>query len=297
MGKLKQRGLQVAKEEADREKAIKNACDGVQQGRFASIRKAAEAYGVHYSTVRRRLRGAKARKLAHVHQQLSTPAEERAIVRWIVRLEEFGFPPRVSHVKEAIVLLKHPELSLEEEAIEGYFEGAIGKNYLTRFLNRHPDLVSKLSSNFDKRRIKQSDPGVIQRHFARVQQVRKKYSITERNTYNMDEKGFRQGVSDRAKVICLRQERGMTGKMATDGTRELITVVETISGDGMALSPLIIYKGVAYYMGWYQHLDSLINICKSRKFTYSKTGWNNSFLSVKWLEHFDNITKERLVST
>jgi len=47
MGKLKQRQLQVAKEEADREKAIKNACDGVQQGRFASIRKAAEAYGVH----------------------------------------------------------------------------------------------------------------------------------------------------------------------------------------------------------------------------------------------------------
>jgi len=186
----------VAKEEADREKAIKNACDGVQQGRFASIRKAAEAYEVHYSTVRRRLRGAKARKLAHVHQQLLTPAEERAIVRWIVQLEEFGFPPRVRHVKEAIVLLKHPELDLEEEAIEGYFEGAIGKNYLTRFLNRHPDLVSKPSSNFDKRRIKQSDPGVIQRHFARVQQVWKKYSITERNTYNMDEKGFRQGISD-----------------------------------------------------------------------------------------------------
>ena len=113
----------------------------------------------------------------------------------------------------------------------------------------------------------------------------------------MDEKGFRQGVSDRAKVICLRRERGMTGKMATDGTRELITVVETISGDGMALAPLIIYKGVAHYMGWYQHLDSLINICKDWKFTYSKTGWNNSFLSVKWLEHFDNITKGRLVST
>src|SRR5205807_9029630 len=116
--------------------------------------------------------------------------------------------------------------------------------------------VSKLSSNFDKRRIKQSDPGVIQRHFARVQQIRKKYSITEGNTYNMDEKGFRQGVSDRAKVICLRRERGMTGKMATDGTRELITVVETISGDGEVLFLLVIYKEVAHYMGWYQHLGS-----------------------------------------
>jgi len=114
--------------------------------------------------------------------------------------------------------------------------------------------------------------------------------------YNMDEKGFRQGVSDRTKVICQRREHGMTGKMATDRTRELIMIVETISGDGAVLSPLIIYKGVVHYMGWYQHLGPLIDICKDWKFTYSKTGWNNSFLSIAWLKHFDNIMKGRLVS-
>jgi len=80
MGKLKTRRLQLAKEEADREKAIKSACDGVQQGWFKTIRKAAEAYGFHYSTVRRRLKGAKPWKLAHVHQQVLTAAEERSIV-------------------------------------------------------------------------------------------------------------------------------------------------------------------------------------------------------------------------
>jgi len=85
-------------------------------------------------------------------------------------------------MKEAIVLLKYPELGLEEEAIEAYFEGAIRKFYLTRFLNQHPDLVSKLSSNFDKRRIKQFNPGAIKGYFARVQQVQKKYSNTEGNT-------------------------------------------------------------------------------------------------------------------
>jgi len=48
--------------------------------------------------------------------------------------------------------------------------------------------------------------------------VRKKYSFTEGNTYNMDEKGFRQGISDGAKVTCQRREHGITGKMATDDT-------------------------------------------------------------------------------
>jgi len=112
----------------------------------------------------------------------------------------------------------------------------------------------------------------------------------------MEEKGFRQGVSDRAKVICQPRERGMSGKMATDGTRELITVVETISGDGQVLFPLVICKGVVHYMGWYQYLGSLIDTCKDWKFTYSKTGWNNSYLSIAWLKHFNNITKGRLTS-
>jgi len=65
----------------------------------------------------------------------------------------------------------------------------------------------------------------------------------------MDEKGFRQGISDRAKVICLYRGRGMTGKLATDGNREMITVVEAISGSGIVLPPLVIYKGAGHYMG------------------------------------------------
>jgi len=89
----------------------------------------------------------------------------------------------------------------------------------------------------------------------------------------------------------------MSGRIATNSTRELIPMVDTISSDGMALSQLIMYKGVAHYMAWSQHLDSLINMRKDWKFIYSKTGWNNSFLTVKRLEHFDNITKGWLVST
>ena len=53
-------------------------------------------------------------------------------------MEEFGFPPRIEHVKEAVILLK------------GDWDEEVGKNWITRFLNRHPDLVSKFSTQFDK---------------------------------------------------------------------------------------------------------------------------------------------------
>ena len=83
----------------------------------------------------------------------------------------------------------------------------------------------------------------------------------------------------------------MSGKMAPDGTRELMAVAGTISGDELALAPLVIHKGAAHYMGWYQHLDSLIDTCKSWKLS----GWNNSFLSIVWLKNYDHITKECFV--
>ena len=115
-------------------------------------------------------------------------------------MEEFGFPPRISHVKEAISLLKG--------GVGGY-TGKIGRNYLSRFLDRHPELVAKLSSSFDKRRIKASNPETIRSHFSRIQQARMKENILESNMYHMDEKGFRQGISDRAKVICVRRDRDL----------------------------------------------------------------------------------------
>jgi len=177
--------------------------------------------------MKRRLKGASTQKLAHGHQQFLMPGEEREIVRWVVWLDKFGFPSRVSYVKEAILLLKHLEFGLEEGTLEPYLAGAIGKDYVTSFLKGHPDLVFKLSSNLDKKRIKNSHPGVIQRNSTKV-----------------------QGISNPVQVMCLSQERSMIVKIATDGTRQLLSVVETMDGEGVALSLLIIYKGVAHYIGW-----------------------------------------------
>ena len=130
-----------------------------------------------------------------------------------------------------------------------------------------------------------SDPTIIPDHFNKIRVLREKYSILPVNTYNVDEKGFRQGISDRAKVIVRWRERGMTAKVATDGKRELITVIECISGDGQVLPPMIIYKGAGHYMGWYQHLDP--EVVGDYKFVYTSSGWTNQVLGLEWIKHFD----------
>ena len=66
---------------------------------YTSIRATAEAYGVPYSTLHGRLnRGHQNRLAARGKDQILAPAEEKAIVNWITKLDNRGFPPRVDMV-------------------------------------------------------------------------------------------------------------------------------------------------------------------------------------------------------
>ena len=105
---------------------------------------------------------------------------------------------------------------------------------------------------------------------------------------NMDEKGFRIGVALRCKVICKKDRR--SPKLTQDESREWVTVIETISGDGRVLRPMIINKGKVHYMGWYAKLKKQ----EVATFGVSEKGWSNEALGLGWLQEvFDPETRER----
>jgi len=106
--------------------------------------------------------------------------------------------------------------------------------------------------------------------------------------YNMDEKGIMIGVALRCKVICKCGRR--SSKLTQDGIQEWVTVVETVSGDGEVLRPIIINKGTAYYMGWYAGLKKK----DLASFGISEKGWNTEKTGLIWLkETFDKKTREK----
>ena len=57
----------------------KNA--GKKGGEKGSIRAAAEAHGVPFSTLKDRLKGTKTRVQAHIKQQLLSPTEEKSVIQ------------------------------------------------------------------------------------------------------------------------------------------------------------------------------------------------------------------------
>jgi len=111
MGRIKSR--KVTKN-AEKERRIQLAIADIRKGKYSSIRQTVEAHDVAFSTLRRRLNSGMTCSLAHATQQLLTVAEEKAVVRWILCMEGFGFPLRISHVKEAVVLLKSPQWPKDE---------------------------------------------------------------------------------------------------------------------------------------------------------------------------------------
>lgn len=74
-----------------------------------------------------------------------------------------------------------------------------------------------------------------------------------------------------------------------DGLREWVTVIETVSGDGRVLRPMIINKGKAHYMGWYAKLKKH----DLATFGVSEKGWSNEALGLWLKEVFDRETRER----
>ena len=83
----------------------------------------------------------------------------------------------------------------------------LGKNWLTGFLNRHPELSTRYSTNFDKQRALASDPNLIASYFQKLEIVPRKHKFKPHNMYNMDEKGFLLGISDHGEVIVRRGRR------------------------------------------------------------------------------------------
>lgn len=173
---------------------------------------------------------------------------------------------------------------------------APGHNWCSRFVQRHKSEVdSRYPDNLDLNRHKLDSAISFERCFSVLGDKMEEYSILPENTYNMDEKGFLFGRITKVKRVFPKDLRA-SGKLleaGQDGSREWITVVATISGDGTALPRLLIYKSTTGSVR-----DSLVQDFDSREydawFTSSASGWTSDEISFKELvEFFDRKTQDK----
>jgi len=94
----------------------------------------------------------------HHRLQALREYEEKAIVRWCAKVDEWGHPATLSVVKGMAQVMVQRWVK----------EKVLGKHWLSRFLSRNKELASKLSTRLDRQRAFASNPVILRDFFQKV---------------------------------------------------------------------------------------------------------------------------------
>ena len=155
MGEVKLR-QETARKLAQSEDTIRKALNAVQtmnkDGKpEMSLREASKAFSILFSTFQGWWKGAQPYFIAYQNQLVLSVTDEKAVLWWIQNLENCGFPPKLEHVHQAAELIVKTE---------------VGANWITRFLDRHPQLVAKFTTPMEFVRMEAASHSIIRDHFA-----------------------------------------------------------------------------------------------------------------------------------
>ena len=242
--------------ENEHEAQIQRALKALESGKYTSLGEAAIAFNAPKSTLGHRRMGRQTRHKAHEKEQLLSAAAEEAIVKWVLKLDDWGFPPRLDRLWEKVNVLAKLEKGTQH----------IGRNWITHFLDRHPELTARYARRIDRQRVRADNPLTIKDHFRKLAALIRT-NIKPNTISNVDEKGFLLGQTTKAKVIGRRGKKNPYIKQR--GSREMVTLIEAVTASGFVYPPFLITKGKVHMANFFRDLDkaehSDILITKSPK--------------------------------
>ena len=211
--------------------------------------------------------------------------QEVAICQYLDRLDIVGTSARLQMVTGCAKTI------LQQAHIGSSPPPVVSEQWSRRFLSRHPEYFIRKQPTIDVNRKNAHQPEDIHNWFERYQAVCNEYKIEIGDIYNFDETGFRIGVGRDQWIITRDPNR--QSYLGSSTNRELVTVCETISGDGADLRPMIIVPGIIHQAVWYANTSIPDNYLVGT----SETGYTNDELTMKWLVHFERFSSLRQIGT
>jgi DDE superfamily endonuclease/Tc5 transposase DNA-binding domain len=253
-----------------------------------NVPSAAHDFHVPSQTLYDRLAGKPPRNQAHETEQLLSHAEEKELVKWITRLTITGYPPRYETLREmAEEIRKRRVKNINEDGLQLVEYDDIGKQWVQRFLCRHPELASVRPRSIDTARIKDTSPERLQRWFDDLEKVVTEYNIKPENMYNMDESGFAIGEKEAGRCVINAQVRQKF--QAKPGRQEWVSVVECVCADGSIIPPLVIFRGEKLSRQWIP-----ASIHGNWRLTCNSKGWTSNIHGMQWLTRcFEPETRDK----
>lgn len=207
-----------------------------------NLKAIAREHNVSYHTLRRRYRGeTQPRKVSNAIQQRLTPAQEQKVVDWAIFLSIQGRPVDRSTLA--------PKL-LEIRPDWGEAKGP-SKRWWISFFKRHPEVRLRKASGVPPKRARSFNFTAVNVLFKLIDDVMKKFNTPWRLVFNTDEKGLQTGSRKVDQKKCLVPlEIPNTVRLQSDDL-QLVTILECVTADGVALDPAFIFPGQGYCDKWF----------------------------------------------
>ena len=227
---------------------LSEAVLGIQAKKFKSANAAAIALNLRPDTVQRRLHGIPTRTEARQQQQLLSKTQEKTLLKWIKELTSSGYAPSHRTLREVADEVRTNrrrvyQSHLQTQQLQPQIPKLpLGQEWVPRFIQRHPNLCVKLGQRVEAQRMNGVTKEVLRRWwFDAYKSLKTEQKIENYNTYNMDETGFSIGTMQSTRIIVDSTLR--MHFQAHPGRQEWVSAVECIYIDGIAIEPLIIFKG------------------------------------------------------
>lgn len=226
------------------------------------------------------------RRQKAIHQQYLTPQEEKALVDYVLRCADNGYPLPVKALRAlAFVIRRRRRLQPHEPANNDSLRPP-SKNYPSWLYKRHPELRARRLKAIDWVRADENIHEKIVHWFSVIGNELSNPEVVPENVYNMDETGVLLGHSATLKMLVRRSD--MRTARGTPVKRVLVTGIECVSAAGNALFPLIIWPSATLRTRWTTHPTP------GWHFACSPKGYNNSVINLYWIRHvFDPQTRDR----
>jgi hypothetical protein len=273
---------------AELEERIAKAVIAIKEIKVKSAYAAAKEFDVNRGTLMNRLRGGVSHAKGHESTQLLSSAEEKALIAWCKHVAAGGSPARHQLVREmAWEILTRRVASVNTDGMQLVNMPSLGKDWVKRFILRHPEVKTTISAKIDVARWKDSTPESIHEWFDAFNDTCRKFRYNNKNIYNMDETGFSIGTSQCNRVIIDSTLR--TRYKVEPGRQEWVSVLECICADGTSLAPLLIMKAENVNTSWINP-----NTPDSWQWAASSKGWTSNKHGLEWLRRvFEPGTREK----
>ena len=270
------------------EARIQEAIQALKKNSKYKLRTAAKDFDVPRSTLKDRFHGKKPRNKAHEDDMNLTHHEETELVHWITTLTARGYAPRYRTVQELAELIRNRRVfGVNDATIQLVTYESFGRDWVARFMSRHPQLESARRKCIEAARIKDVSVERLMKWFEDLQQVIDEHKIEPHNIYNMDESGFAIGDVEASQRIINAEIRQKF--QAKPGRQEWVTAVECICVDGSFVPPLIIFKGEKLSRQWIP-----ASIHNNWRFGCNTKGWTSNEHGIQWLRScFEPTTQEK----